>query len=353
MNLVVFGLSVSSSWGNGHATHWRSLARALSKTGARLTFFERDRPYYASNRDAAELPGIELVLYDSWAEVEAAAAAAVGAADAAIVTSFCPDGPEAADLVRARAPLSVYYDLDTPVTLASLDGGAPPEYLPRGGLGGFDLVLSFTGGPALDALVDRLGARHVRPLYGCIDADAYVADPSARRDEYALSYLGTYAADRQDALASLFVEAARRAPRRAFLLGGAQYPQDFPWTPNTFFVGHVEPGSHPRFYGTAPLTLNVTRASMARLGHCPSPRLFEAAACEAAVVSDVWPGLETFFVPGEEIVLARSVDDVLGAIDLGPEACRRIGRRARERVLAEHGAERRAAELLASLEAAA
>ncbi|HVU49227.1 MAG TPA: glycosyltransferase [Polyangia bacterium] len=352
MNIAVFGLGVSSSWGNGHATQWRSLARALARHGARLTFFERDQPFYASHRDATSFAGIDLVLYDDWLAIEPAARATVDAAEAAIVTSFCPDGPQAAELVREASRLPVYYDLDTPVTLASLDAGTPAPYLPRGGLAGFEVVLSFTGGPALEALARRLGAVDVRPLFGCVDTDAYAAQPEARREEVALTYLGTYAADRQRALASLFLEAARRLPERAFVIGGAQYPPDFPWTRNVHFVRHVEPTRHPSFYGAAPLTLNVTRASMARLGHCPSARLFEAAACEAAVVSDVWPGLERFFRPGEEILLARTVEDVLAAIALGPEQLGRIGKRARERVLAEHSAERRARELLSALEAA-
>jgi spore maturation protein CgeB len=351
MNIVVFGLTVSSSWGNGHATLWRGLGRALQKRGVRLTFFERHQTYYADVRDAVTFPGIDLVLYDSWPDVEPTARAAVLAADAAIVTSFCPDGPDAADLVRGASRFPMFYDLDTPVTLASLDG-TPAPYLPRAGMTGFDLVLSFTGGPALDELRRRLHAGVVRPLYGFADADAYTPDPSARRDDVALSYLGTYALDRQWTLTALFVEAARRLPHRFFLLGGAQYPRDFPWTENTLFVRHVEPGQHRKFYGAAPLTLNVTRASMAQMGFCPSGRIFEAAACATAVISDVWDGIETFFEPGEEILLAQSVDDVLGAIALPPAELERVGRRARARVIEEHSADRRADELLSHIASA-
>jgi spore maturation protein CgeB len=351
MNIAVFGLTVSSSWGNGHATLWRGLARALQRRGARLKFFEKHRSYYADARDGVSFPGVDLVLYDDWRDVEPTARAAVAAADAAIVTSFCPDAPEAADLVRGRARFAVFYDLDTPVTLASLDA-TPAPYLPREGMIGFDLVLSFTGGPALDALERRLGARPVRPLYGWVDVDAYAPEHGARRRDVALSYLGTYAPDRQWMLASLFVEAARRLPDRTFLIGGAQYPHDFPWTPNTLFVRHVHPGQHRQFYAAAPLTLNVTRASMARMGYCPSGRLFEAAACETPVVSDVWAGIETFFQPGEEILLCQSVEDVIGAIGLGEAELARIGKRARERVLEEHTADHRAAELLGLLERA-
>jgi spore maturation protein CgeB len=345
MNIAVFGLAVSSEWGNDHAKLWRGLGRALAKHGVRLTFFEKHHPHYADARDGVTFPGIDLVLYDSWRAVEATARAAVYAADATIVTSLCPDGPEAADLARARSRFAIYYDLDTPLTLGSLDA-TPALYLPRDGMIGFDLVLSATGGPALEVLARRLGADPVWPLYGGVDPDTFKAEPAARRAELALSYLGTYAPDRQWLLASLFLEAARRLPERSFLIGGAQYPHDFPFLPNTHFVHHVDPRQHARFYASAPLTLNLTRASMARMGWCPTGRLFEAAACETVVVSDVWTGIETFFQPGEEVLLAQSADDVVGAIGLGEAELARIGRRARERVMHEHSADMRARELL-------
>lgn len=345
LHLAVFGLTVSSSWGNSHAKTWRALGRALARMKVRITFFERHAPHFADARDGLTFPGIDLVLYDEWAAVEPKAREAVLGADAAIVTSLCPHGPEAADLVRARAPFAIFYDLDTPTTLGAPDG-PPAPYLPRDGMLGFDLVLSATGGPALDLLARRFGADPVWPLYGGVDPEEYTAEPGARRADVAMSYLGTYVPDRQWLLSSLFLEAARRLPERVFLIGGAQYPHDTPWTPNTLFVPHVDPTQHRRFYGAAPLTLNVTRASMARIGYCPTLRLFEAAACETVVISDIWPGIETFFAPGEEILLAQSADDILGAIELGESELGRIGRQARQRVLDEHSAAHRASELL-------
>lgn len=351
MKLVIFGLAVSSSWGNGHATLWRGLARALSSRGHEVIFFERNQPYYAANRDRAEIDGMELVIYSDWNEARARARREADEADVVMVTSFCPDGPGACDLaLSSSARLSVYYDLDTPVTLFQLEKGEWVPYLPTYGLASFDLVLSYTGGRALDKLRALLGARRVAPLYGSVDPLQH--HPAEERPEFAadLSYLGTYAADRQDALAALFLAAADARPDRTFLIGGAQYPVDFPWRPNIKFVRHVPPGDHPAFYASSPLTLNVTRAPMAALGHCPSARFFEAAACGAPVLSDVWEGIDTFFTPGQELLLARDHHDTLGALALGPEALHRIGLRARERALAEHTADHRAAELERLLE---
>lgn len=357
MKLAIFGLTLSSSWGNGHATLWRGLCRALASQGHRVVFFERDVPYYAANRDLFELPGTDLVLYPDWESVLPRARQEAADSDVAMVTSYCPDGIAATSLVLEAAaaapaggPLAVFYDLDTPVTLFQLRAGQPVSYIGPEGLGGFDLVLSYTGGTALDELQERLGARRVAPLYGSVDPSVHC--PAEIQDVYQgdFSYLGTYAADRQEVLDRLFLEPARRLPDRRFVLAGAQYPPDFPWLPNLYFVRHLPPVDHPAFFCSSPLTLNVTREAMAAMGYCPSGRLFEAAACGTALLSDTWDGLDEFFEPGREILLAETTDDVLGALQLSREELARIAAAARERTLAEHTAEQRARRLVALLE---
>lgn len=349
MRLVVFGLSITSSWGNGHATLWRSLCRAMVARGWRVTFFERDVPWYAAARDLQEMPGVEVVLYPGWQDAAPRAALALREAEAAIVTSYCPDGVAASAVVlEAPRPVRLYYDLDTPVTLAALAAGRHPSWLPPD-LAGFDLVLSYTGGEALERLRLVLGARRAVPLYGSVDPDAHHPVPPQADYAAALSYLGTYAEDRQGALEELFVEPARRLPGQRFVIGGAQYPHGFPWTGNIWFVRHLPPAQHPAFFCSSRLTLNVTRRAMADLGWCPSGRLFEAAACGTPVASDAWPGIGEFYEPGGEILLARSAADICAALALGTEALRRIGLRARERTLAEHTGARRVQELEAAL----
>lgn len=227
MRLVVFGLTVSSSWGNGHATLWRGLVRALIARGHQMAFFERDVPYYAGHRDLLALPeGGSLILCPRWEDALPLARRHLAGAEVALVTSCCPDGLAATDLVLSSpAGLKVLYDLDTPITLARLDAGDPVSYI----------------GPAL------------------------------------------------------------RLPAWRFLIGGTLYPHDFPWADNIFFVRHIPPPERPAFYCSSPLTLNVTRQAMAQMGYCPSGRLFEAAACGAALLSDDWEGLDRFFAPGSEI----------------------------------------------------
>jgi spore maturation protein CgeB len=348
MKLAIFGLTVSSSWGNGHATLWRGLILALAAQGHRVSFYERDVPWYADHRDLTALPDAELVIYKDWNDI-AARADTVLAADALFVTSYCPDAVAASRLIAERGRgLKVFYDLDTPITLGRIATGEEVEYLPPEGLGGFDLVLSYTGGPALDALEQLLGARRTAPLYGHVDPAVH--RPVERQAMFGgdLSYLGTYAEDRQALVERLFLEPARRRPDLRFVLGGSGYPQDFPWTDNLHFMRHVAPPDHPAFFCSSRATLNVTRRDMAAMGWCPSGRLFEAAACGAPILSDAWPGLDAFFTPDEEILLVDSGDEVLRALDQADLP--RMAKRARERTLAEHSSAVRARELIGLLE---
>ncbi len=354
MKIVIFGLSVSSSWGNGHAALWRGLIHALLDAGHHVVFFERDVPYYASNRDLHVLPeGGTLQLYDDWDAALPRARAALAGADVGMVTSYCPDGIAATELVLgSNLPVRCFYDLDTPVTLARLEAGETLGYIGPEGLSGFDLVLSYTGGGALDALRDRLGARRTAPIYGSVDPATHRPAPPRTQYQALLSYLGTYAADRQATLERLFVEPARLLPDERFVIGGAQYPDGFPWTANTYFVRHLPPPEHPAFYSSSRLTLNVTREAMARMGWCPSGRLFEAAACGVPILSDWFAGLDRFFVPGSEILVAHTTEDAMQALGLHEAELFAIARRARERTLDEHTAARRAAEMIAAFESA-
>ena len=354
MKIVIFGLAVSSSWGNGHAALWRGLIGGLLADGHRVAFFERDQSFYAQNRDLTELPrGGELVLYPDWPSVLPLARRTLAGADVAVVTSYCPDALDAAALVEnAGAALSCFYDLDTPVTLARHAAGESIPYIGPAGLAGYDLVLSYTGGAALDTLRRIFGARRVAPLYGSVDP-AMHRPVGSEGPRALLSYLGTYAEDRQAALEALFVEPARRRPADRFVIGGAQYPAHFPWTANTWFVQHLPPARHPAFYCSSRMTLNVTRAAMAQMGHCPSGRLFEAASCATPILTDRWDGLEQFFTPGKEILVATSTAEAMAALDTSDAELDAIARRARERTLAEHTAQRRAREMVAAFEAAA
>jgi len=347
MRFVVFGLTVSSTWGNGHATLWRGLSAALARSGHQLDFFEKDQPWYAAHRDLVVLPGGTLHLYSCLSDERARIEAVLWDADVAIVTSYCPDAVVASELVLdSSARVKAFYDLDTGVTLARLASGERVEWIGPRGLRDFDLVLSFTGGRALHLLRDRLGARHTAPLYGSVDPAVHAPSRALAAFSGDVSYLGTFAPSRQRTLEALFLDPAARMPGRTFVLAGSMYDASFPWRENVRYVRHLEPALHPAFFCSSPLTVNVTRAEMAGIGYCPSPRLFEAAACGVPVLSDWFDGLDAFFTPGEEILVARNADEATHAIALPRMAHERMGRRARERALAEHTADARAEELV-------
>ncbi len=351
MKIVIFGLTVSSSWGNGHATLWRSLIKALLRRGHTVTFYEKDVSYYADTRDLWALPpGGRLRLYENLEELRSEAERELADADVAMVTSYCPDGPQAAEMMlQASGAVRVFYDMDTPVTLDCLRSASPVAYLPSDGLGEFDLVLSYTGGRALDELKTRLGARTVAPLYGSVDPETHFPVPAVEAFRAQLSYLGTFAEDRQRAVETLFVEPARRSPKERFLIGGAQYPDSFPWMENIFFTGHLGPAQHPAFFCSGRATLNVTRRAMAEYGFCPSGRLFEAAACGVPLLSDRWEGIGEFFTPGEEILLVDTAEDVLRTLCLSDMELQEIAGAARARVLREHTNDQRVLDLERSL----
>ena len=348
MKLVVLGLSLSSSWGNGHATTYRSLLKAFAARGHDILFLERDVPWYGGDaRDLQEADYCRLVFYDDLAGL-ADHASAIAAADAVIVGSYVPDGIAVGDLVQSRARgVTAFYDIDTPVTLAALAQDRC-GYLSAAQVAGYDLYLSFTGGPTLDHLSAAFGAPRAVALYCCADPALYHPRNDAKR--WDLSYLGTYSDDRQPVLDRLLLEPARRAPHLRFVVAGPQYPASIRWPANVERFDHVGPHDHAEFYGSSRFTLNVTRADMVRAGFSPSVRLFEAAACGIPVISDPWEGIETIFTPGESILLAPETGAVATALaSLDDTLADRVGQAARRRVLAAHTSAHRAAELEAAL----
>jgi spore maturation protein CgeB len=342
MRLVVLGLSLSSSWGNGHATTYRSLLNAFAARGHDILFLERDVPWYAAHRDLVDPDYCRLEFYQSLGGL-AAFAEEVAGADAAVVGSYVPEGVAVGRWVQATARgVTAFYDIDTPVTLAKLERG-DHEYLSPDLIPGYALYLSFTGGPTLDRLMRRYGSPDARALYCSVDPESYPLLEVEKR--WDLSYLGTYSPDRQPTLDRLLVESARRAPHLRFAVAGPQYPEEIDWPANVERIDHVPPSGHARFYASSRFTLNVTRADMIRAGYSPSVRLFEAAAAGTPIVSDEWPGLDTIFAPGREILLAAAPEDVLKVLAWSDPERRRLADAARRRVFSDHTANHRAAEL--------
>jgi spore maturation protein CgeB len=342
MNIAVLGLSITSSWGNGHATTYRALLGALAKRGHRVHFLERDVPWYGANRDLPTSPLWQTVLYDSLDDLHLSAPL-VRDAECVLIGSYVPEGPQVIDWVFEIATgVKGFYDIDTPVTLAGLADGTC-AYLRPDQVCAFDLYLSFSGGPVPRRLGAEWGARLARPLYCAVDPDRYT--PSGQAPQWDLGYLGTYSPDRQPALDLRLIEPARRWNHGRFVVAGPQFPAELAWPANVDHIEHLAPSAHPSFYGAQRFTLNVTRAAMVAAGHSPSVRLFEAAACGTPIISDTWAGLEDFFEPRAEILVTQSADETLNYLRELPEPERAtLAARARARVLAQHTAACRAVE---------
>ena len=348
MRIVVLGLSITSSWGNGHATTYRALLREFARLGHRTLFLERDMPWYAENRDAPTLPYVDIGLYRDEEELKTRFAHEIGKADAVIVGSYVPNGTAIGEWVLSVASGPVaFYDIDTPVTLARLARG-DCDYVSEKLIRQYSLYLSFTGGPTLRRLETDHGSPMARALYCAVDPASYY--PERLPTRWALGYLGTYSADRQPTLDRLLVQPAQRWGGGRFVVAGPQYPESLAWPSNVERIHHLPPAEHRRFYNQQRFTLNVTRADMIAAGYSPSVRLFEAAACGTVIISDPWEGLDSIFALGEEILVAQSTDEVLGYLHaLSPERGREIGEAARRKVLTHHTAAHRAEELQAYL----
>jgi spore maturation protein CgeB len=344
LNIVILGLSITSSWGNGHATTYRGLVRELTARGHNVLFLERDMPWYASNRDLPDPPFGTTELYNSLDDLKARFGGAVRDVGAVIVGSYVPEGVAVGEWVtRVAGGVTAFYDIDTPVTLAKLERG-DTEYLAPHLISRYDVYMSFTGGPTLERLERTYGSPRAVPLYCSVDPALYYPEEGPVR--WDLGYMGTYSDDRQPPLDLLMLQPARRWSGGKFVVAGPQYPVDIRWPENVERIEHLPPAEHRNFYNAQRFTLNITRADMVRAGYSPSVRLFEAAACGVPVISDYWDGLDTLFKIGEEILVARSPEDTLTYLrDVPEEERREIGRRARARVLSGHTAAHRAAEL--------
>ena len=344
MKIVIYGLTITSSWGNGHGTTYRSLCKALAARGHRIVFVEKDVEWYRSNRDLPRPAYCDVRLYTDW-PTESKALIELGRdADAIVVGSYFPDAIAATEsLLAANFGPLLFYDIDTPITLAALRAHGRTDYLEPRLIPHYAAYLSFTGGPALQEIETTFGSPRAIPFYCSVDPDLY--RPTQPKQEFgcALSYLGTYAADRQPKLMHLLNRSAELHPNERFIVAGPQYPADAPWAPNVERIIHLSPPEHPAFYSSSRFTLNLTRDDMVVAGYSPSVRLFEASACGAAILSDSWPGLEDFLTPGSEILLPSDAAEVTTILRDLPEGERlAMGQRARERILAEHTSQHRA-----------
>ena len=340
MRIAFFGSSLVSCYWNGAATYYRGIVRALHGRGHGITFYEPDIYERQAHRDIQDPSWARVVVYpaDQWERtVERARGVDVVVKATGVGANDCE--LEAA-VVELGAPVTVFWDVDAPATLARLDADREDpllELLPR-----YDLVLTYGGG---DPVVDHyraLGARDCVPVYNALDPTTHRPAAADARFEADLAFLGNRLPDREERVEAFFLRAAELAPRRSFLLGGAGWG-DVALRANVVWIDHVPTRDHNALNCSARAVLNVNRDSMARFGFSPPTRVFEAAGAGACLITDAWEGVELFLEPDEEVLVARDGTEVAELVEgLDAKRARAIGKRARRRVLAEHTYDRRA-----------
>jgi spore maturation protein CgeB len=352
MKIAFFASSLVSAYWNGAATYYRGIVRALHERGHRVTFYEPDAYERQQHRDMADPPWAKVVVYSAQSEDEVLRTVEQ-ARGADLVVKASGVGVHDALLERAVLELQgpatrvVFWDVDAPATLDRVHGDAADPFRPL--IPRYDLVFTYGGGEPVRQAYLGLGARDCVPIYNALDPATHHPVPPEPRFECDLAFLGNRLPDREARVEEFFLRAAAQLPDRRMLLGGSGWG-DKPLPANVQYLGHVYTADHNAFNCTPRAVLNVSRESMARYGFSPATRVFEAAGAAACLVTDAWEGLETFFEPGTEVLVAQSGDEVAQHVAaLDAQRARAIGQAAYRRVLAEHTYAHRAAQVDAVL----
>jgi spore maturation protein CgeB len=349
LRIAFFGSSLVSAYWNGAATYYRGILRALAARGHAVTFYEPDAYDRQKHRDMPDPAWAKVVVYPADGETGVRRALADGA-DADLVVKASGVGVFDALLEAAvlelrrpdgRRPLCAFWDVDAPATLERVNGAGQPDpfraLIPR-----YDVIFTYGGGPPVVAAYEALGARRCEPIYNGLDPDVHRPAQPDPRFAGDLGFLGNRLPDREARVEEFFLRAAAALPDRTFVLGGAGW-HDKPMPANVRAVGHVYTRDHNAFNASTRAVLNVNRDSMARFGYSPATRVFEAAGAGACIVTDAFVGVETFFAPEREILIARGGAQVAAILaELTPERAREIGAAARRRALGAHTYDQRA-----------
>lgn len=352
MRLSFYGSSLVSSYWNGAATYYRGLLASLARLGYRITFFEPDAYGRQQHCDIADPDYARVVVYPA-SEAGLRDALAEGL-DAEVVVKASGVGVFDDTLLQAVAhdsapgSLRFFWDVDAPATLAEL--AATPDHMLHALLPRLDGVFTYGGGEPVVEAYRRAGARRCLPVYNGLDRSTHFPVEPDERFAADLAFLGNRLPDREARVEEFFFEPARLLPDRRFLLGGAGW-DDVRLPANVRYLGHVASADHNAFNATPRAVLNISRQSMADVGFSPATRVFEAAGAGACLITDFWDGIELFFVPGQEILVARSGVEVARLLQgLEPAAAAETGRRALRRARESHDYLRRAQQVHKALQ---
>jgi spore maturation protein CgeB len=345
MNIAFFASSLVSAYWNGAATYYRGIVRALHNRGHRVTFYESDAYDRQKHRDIPDPDWATVIVY-SHQGTDDVRRCLREAADADLIVKASGNGVfddllEAAVLeLKTPSNLVAFWDVDAPATLDRVGHNPDDPFRPL--IPRYDLVLTYGGGDPVVQAYERLGARRCVPIYNALDPSTHHPVPPDERFTADLGFLGNRLPDREARVEQFFLNVAAALPDKTFLLGGNGW-HDKPIPSNVKYVGHVYTRDHNAFNCTPRAVLNVNRESMARYGFSPATRVFEAAGAGAAIITDAFEGVETFFEPGKEILVARDGNEVAEHVrQMTPERAKALGDAALKRVMAEHTYDHRA-----------
>ncbi len=352
MRIFVFGSSITSCYWNGAATYYRGIYQNLAALGHEITFAEPDIYGRQQNRDRHEVNYADVIVYRTPGDIDGLLAQAAGAG---LVIKHSGVGADD-ELLEARVlecrsahTQVAFWDVDAPATLARVEADAGDPF--RRLIPQYDFIFTYGGGAPVVRHYIELGARNCHPVYNALEASTHhpvPADPALACD---LLFVGNRLPDREQRVEEFFLRAAELAPEMNFILGGEGWSFK-PLPPNVRYIGHVATSRHNSLNCSARMVLNVNRESMAKVGFSPPTRVFEAAGAAACLITDHWAGIETFFAPGSEVLVAANAADVVVYLrGIGLREAHSIGSAMRARALKEHTYALRAEQVQAILEA--
>jgi spore maturation protein CgeB len=353
LNIAFFGSSLVSAYWNGAATYYRGIIRALAERGHRVTFYEPDAYERQKHRDIPDPEWAKVVVYPADKEkgVMRALEMARGAdlvVKASGVGVFDDLLEQAVLEFQSPETLVIFWDVDAPATLDRVQKNPKDAFKPL--ISRYDLIFTYGGGDPVVNAYQALGAKQCVPIYNALDPSTHFPVPPDSRFECDLAFLGNRLPDREARVEQFFLNVAAELRSQKFILGGNGW-HDKPMSPNIKYLGHVYTKDHNALNCTPKAVLNISRESMARYGFSPATRVFEAAGAAACMITDAWEGIDFFFEPGSEILVANSGNEVKNLLaNLSPERARQIGQAAYKRVLAQHTYAHRAAQVESILE---
>ena len=354
MNIAFFGSSLVSAYWNGAATYYRGLLRALHARGHHITFYEPDAYERQQHRDIETPNYARVVVYENSPDAAQRALESARNADLIVKASGVGVFDELleAGVLALKTPQNhvVFWDVDAPATLERVENEANDPF--RALVPCYDAIFTYGGGNPVISAYQKLRAKKCVPIYNALDTTTHFPGQTDARFDGDLGFLGNRLPDREARVEAFFLDVAAKLPQKTFILGGSGWG-DKALPPNINYVGHVYTADHNAFNATPLAVLNIARDSMARFGFSPATRVFEAAGGAACLISDFWEGIEQFFEPETEILVARDGAEVAAILEaLTPERARQIGQNALRRARAEHLYEHRAGAVEKALEIA-